>query len=206
MSENEEMCELLIEYFLSVFTIENTADELPEVKYLFNKDKSHMLSNILLSQDIMSTKLSKLRVSKAFGVEGIVPILLTEISDLLSIPLLHTYKKIGRVPIDWSKANVSVRTPAILHVHCTTGGTHPVVWSNGLALNPAKSEAVQFSVGRGRSHTDGVTAVDVFNAEIKPAATINILDQHLSFNQQVDGVCKSCYCRIQAKRRVRLSL
>ena len=42
---------------------------------LFNEDISHMLSNKGLIQDIISNKLSKLKVNinKAPGVDGIVP-------------------------------------------------------------------------------------------------------------------------------------
>ena len=50
VSEKEEMCNLLDEYFGSVFTSENSLNELPEVKCFFNQDKSHMLSNIVLTQ------------------------------------------------------------------------------------------------------------------------------------------------------------
>jgi len=62
---------------------------------------------------------------------------------------------------------------------------------NGLALNAAKSDAVQFSMGRCRSRTDRIAAVDIFHIDIEPAAaTIKslgvILDQNLSFNKQVD--------------------
>jgi len=47
VSEKEEMCNcnLLNEYFGSVFTSENSVNELPEVKCFFNEDKSHMLSD-----------------------------------------------------------------------------------------------------------------------------------------------------------------
>jgi Reverse transcriptase (RNA-dependent DNA polymerase) len=87
---------------------------------------------------------------------------------------------------------------------------HEWLLHNGLALNPAKPEAVQFSIGRGRARTHSITAVDVWNTPIQPAATIKSLgvtfDQNLSFSQQVDGVWKSCYFHIRALRHVRDSL
>jgi len=67
VSEKEEMCNLLNEYFGSVFTSENSVNELPEVKCLFNEDKSHMLSDIVLTRDIISNKLSKLKINKVQG-------------------------------------------------------------------------------------------------------------------------------------------
>ena len=110
VSEKEEMCNLLNDYFGSVFTAENSLNELPEVKCFFNQDKSHMLNNIVLTQEIISNKLSKLKVNKAPGVDGIVPRLLVENADILSLPLLYVYKKSmdsGSVPKDWKKTNVT---------------------------------------------------------------------------------------------------
>jgi endonuclease/exonuclease/phosphatase family metal-dependent hydrolase len=110
VSEKEKMCNLLNEYFGSVFTTENSVNELPEVKCFFNEDKSHMLSNIVLTRDIISIKLSKLKVNKAPGIDGIVPRLLVETADILNLPLLYVYQKSmesGRVPDDWKKANVT---------------------------------------------------------------------------------------------------
>ena len=52
------------------------AKKLLEVKCLLNEDKSHMLSNIELTRDIISNKLSKLKVNRATEVDGIVSRLL----------------------------------------------------------------------------------------------------------------------------------
>ena len=80
---------------------------------------------------------------------------------------------------------------------------------NGLSLNPTKSDAIQFSTGRKRNAVD-VPAVSVSGVAIQPSATINslgvVLDRHLSFDQQVDSVCKACYFHIRALRHVRESL
>jgi len=110
VSEKEEMCNLLNEYFGSVFTSENSVNELPEVKCLFNEDKSHMLRDIEITKDSISNKLSKFKANKAPGVDGIVPRLLVENADILNLPLLYMYKKSiesGREPNDWKKANVT---------------------------------------------------------------------------------------------------
>jgi len=58
------------------FTSENSVNELLEVKCFFNEDKSLMLRDIVLTKDIISNKLSALRINKAPGVDGIVPRLL----------------------------------------------------------------------------------------------------------------------------------
>jgi hypothetical protein len=69
-----------------------------------------MLSKIELTQDIIASKLSKLKINKAPGVDGIVPGFLVENAEVLSIPLLCIYRKSlmsGIVPSDWKKANVT---------------------------------------------------------------------------------------------------
>lgn len=121
--------------------------------------------------------------------------------------LYHQYADDTQLYISMSRTDSDVQLETL--ERCVSE-VHKWLLHNGLALNPTKSDAIQFSVGRGRARTDGVTAVDVSDAEIKPAATIKslgvVLDQHLSFNQQVDGVCKSCYFHIRALRHVRDSL
>jgi len=47
------------------------------------------MNNIEISQDIISSKLSKLKINKAPGVDGLVPRILAENADILSIPLLY---------------------------------------------------------------------------------------------------------------------
>ena len=110
VSDNEVMCEILNDYFGSVFTSENDDNEWPEVRNMFVKDKNHMLRNIEITPDIISSKLSKLKINKAPGVDGLVPRILVENADILSIPLLYIYRKSlenGIVPGDWKKANVT---------------------------------------------------------------------------------------------------
>ena len=112
VSDNEVMCEILNEYFGSVFTSEDDINALPEVKHIFDKDSNHMLSKIELTQDIIASKLSKLKINKAPGVDGIVPRFLVENAEILSIPSLCIYRqslKSGIVPSDWKKANVTAK-------------------------------------------------------------------------------------------------
>ena len=110
VSDNEVMCKILNEYFGSVFMSENVHNVLQEVKYMFDKDSNHMLKNIELTQDIIASKLSKLKVNKAPGIDRIVPRILIENADILSLPLLYNHKKSlesSIVPSDWKKANVT---------------------------------------------------------------------------------------------------
>jgi len=88
VSESCVMCEILNDYFGSVFTCEDLVNELPETKCKFSKDNDHMLCNIEITRDIVLKILNKLKSNKAPGVDGIVPRILVENSDVLSEPLL----------------------------------------------------------------------------------------------------------------------
>ena len=106
-----------------------------------------------------------------------------------------------------SKENVSVRLDTL--ERCIAA-VHEWLLLNGLALNPAKSDFVQFSPARCRSRVSDVAAVNVSSVAIHPSSTIKslgvTLDCHLSFDQQVNNVCKNCYFHIRALRHVRDSL
>jgi len=65
VSDNVVMCEILNSYFGSVFTSENVNNDLLEVRNMFVEDNNHMLNNIVITQDIISSKLSKVKINKA---------------------------------------------------------------------------------------------------------------------------------------------
>jgi len=90
VSNNEVMCEILNSYFGSVFTSENV-DDLPKVRNMFEEEKNHMLNNIEITQDIISSNLSKLKINRAPSVDRLVPRILVKNADILSIPLLYIY-------------------------------------------------------------------------------------------------------------------
>jgi len=81
---------------------------------------------------------------------------------------------------------------------------------NGLALNPSKTEAIQFSLGRGRSCVDDIQCINVSDVAIQPASTLKsigvVLDRRLSFDQQVSNVCTACYYHIRAQCHILDSL
>jgi hypothetical protein len=79
--DNSSMCELLNEYFGPVFTSENNI-ALPEVSCTFREDNNHVLSNIEIMQDIISSILWKLNINMAPGVDGLVPKMLVENYDI----------------------------------------------------------------------------------------------------------------------------
>jgi len=49
----------------------------------------------VLTRDIISNKLSKLKVNKAPGVDGVVPRLLVENANILNLPLLYVQEVYG---------------------------------------------------------------------------------------------------------------
>jgi len=112
VSESGVICEILNNYFGSIFTSEDLVNELPETKCKFSTDRpnDHRLSNIEITRDIVLIKLNKLNSNKAPGEDEIVPRILVENLDVLSEPLLYIFKKsieCGRVPSYWKKANVT---------------------------------------------------------------------------------------------------
>jgi hypothetical protein len=91
-----------------------------------------------------------------------------------------------------------------------TAGVQQWLMHNGLLLNPTKSDAVQFTLGKGRSKVEEITTVCVSGVAIQPSKSVKslgvTLDKHLSFDEQVDNVCKSAYFHIRALRHIRESL
>ena len=80
---------------------------------------------------------------------------------------------------------------------------------NGLALNPCKSEAIQFRTAQTRSD-DCATVVNVAGENIVMSPSIKslgvVLDSQLSFDNNVAAVMKACYFHMCALRHIRSSL
>ena len=81
---------------------------------------------------------------------------------------------------------------------------------NGLLLNPTKSDAVQFTLGKGRSVIEEISTVRVSRVAIQLSKSVKSLGvtlyKHLSFDEQIDNVCKSAYFHIRALRHIRESM
>jgi hypothetical protein len=81
---------------------------------------------------------------------------------------------------------------------------------NGLCLNPAKSE-VMFMGTRSRvAEANRLESVSITGSSIKPADSIKnlgvYLDTNLSFDTQVNNICKTAQFHIRALRHIRQSL
>ena len=83
---------------------------------------------------------------------------------------------------------------------------------NGLLLNPTKSDAVQFTLDKGRSALEEISTICVSGVAIQTSKSVNslgvTLDKNLSFDERVDNACKSAYFHIglRALRLIRESL
>ena len=81
------MCNILHNFFSSVFICEDFTNVLPEVKQRYLGSLDGMLNDINIDREKVLNKLEKLQVNKAPGVNGIVPELLVKTSVSLSVPL-----------------------------------------------------------------------------------------------------------------------
>ena len=68
MSDDKQMGDLLNVFFASVSTNENTT-YLPSVKQCFHEDDNEKLGNFTITPDMVKSKLSKLKMNKAPGID-----------------------------------------------------------------------------------------------------------------------------------------
>ena len=89
------------------------------------------------------------------------------------------------------------------------------VWltANGLALNPSKSESIIFFNPHSKPQRDlanSLSCMTVAGTRVTVSASIKnlgvILDNRLSFDNQVSAVCKSCFFHLRALRKIRASI
>ena len=119
----------------------------------------------------------------------------------------HQYADDTQLYISISRDNADVNLATL--EQCTVK-VNEWLLHNGLALNPSKSDVIQFVANHGRSRVDNVAALSISGVALKPSETVKslgvVLDRRLSFDQHVNIVCRSCYFHIRALRHVRNSL
>ena len=107
VTSDEDMAEMLNEFFSSVFTDEDLTNvPTPEQKYHGN----FPLHNVEITVEKVKSKIDSLRMGAAPGPDGITPRLLRSISDSIAVPLATIFKRSldeGVVPEDWRLANVT---------------------------------------------------------------------------------------------------
>jgi hypothetical protein len=104
-----EMVKEFNSYFSSVFTSENTSF-IPESMQMFHGPEEVSLSDLDITKKMIRDKLTKIRLDKASGDDGISSRVINELQVELVEPLFIIFRKSlqsGEIPLDWRTANVS---------------------------------------------------------------------------------------------------
>ena len=102
------MAEELNMHFSSVFTREDTSSlPVPETK--FNGSEGERLGQLVVTPDVVASKINSMKENKSPGVDGISPKILKETVEQISLPLAHVFNmslQEGIVPLEWKEANI----------------------------------------------------------------------------------------------------
>ena len=102
---DEEKAEALNNQFSSVFTKEDTTDTQDA-----ELNNQHTLSTLTITEERIQKKLSKMRTDKSPGPDGVHPLILKNLADILSKPLAKIFNnsvQSGLVPTEWKQGVVT---------------------------------------------------------------------------------------------------
>ena len=108
VSDNEK-CNILNDYFQSVFTIEDTICDL-NIEMESKTDPSTELNNICISRDNIIKAINGMKENKTGGGDEIPSTLIIRLRDELTEPLYIIFNssfELNQVPDDWKSANVT---------------------------------------------------------------------------------------------------
>ena len=95
-------------HFSSVFTREDTCSlPVPETK--FNESEGERLGQLVVTPEVVASKINNMKENKSPGVDGISPKILKESVEQISTPLAHVFNmslQEGIVPLEWQEANI----------------------------------------------------------------------------------------------------
>ena len=95
-------------HFSSVFTREDTTSlSVPETQ--FNGSEGERLGQLVVTPDIVASKINNMKENKSPGVDGISPKILKETVEQISTPLVHVFNmslQEGIVPLEWKESNI----------------------------------------------------------------------------------------------------
>ena len=95
-------------HFSSVFTRENTSSlPVPETK--FNGSEGERLGQLVVTPDVVASKINSMKENKSPGVDGISPKILKETVEQISSPHAPVFNMSlleGIVPLEWKEANI----------------------------------------------------------------------------------------------------
>ena len=84
------MAEELNMHFSSVFTREDTSSlPVPETK--FNGSEGERLGQLVVTPDVVASKINNMKENKSPGVDGVSPKILKETVEQISTPLAHVF-------------------------------------------------------------------------------------------------------------------
>ena len=108
ITEGFLMAEELNMHFSSVFTREGTSSlPVPETK--FNGSEGEWLGQLVVTPEVVTSKINNMKENKSPGVDGISPTILKETVEQISTPLAHVFNmslQEGIVPLEWKEANI----------------------------------------------------------------------------------------------------
>ena len=108
ITEGILMAEELNMHFSSVFTREDTSSlPVPETK--FNGSEEERLGQLIVTPEVVASKISNMKENKSPGVDGLSPKILKETVEQISKPLAHVFNmslQEGIVPLEWKEANI----------------------------------------------------------------------------------------------------
>ena len=97
------MAEELNMHFSSVFTTEDTSSlPVPETK--FNGPEAEMLGQLVVTLEVVASKINNKKDNKLPVVDGISPKILKETEEQIIAPLAHVFNmslQEGIVPLEW---------------------------------------------------------------------------------------------------------
>ena len=91
-----------------MFTREDTRS-LPEPETKFNGSEGERLGQLVVTPEIVASKINNMKENKSPGVDGISPKILKETVEQISTPLAHVFNMLQRegiVPLEWKEANI----------------------------------------------------------------------------------------------------
>ena len=110
VEEEEQMCEILNKYFSSVFTLERP-EGLMELKNRLNQKKvASNLNKVLITEEVVYTKLCSLKSIKAHEDDGMGSLMLKKLANELKGVLTIIYNRSlseSKIPNDWKIANIT---------------------------------------------------------------------------------------------------
>ena len=102
------MAEELNVHFSSVFTRKYTSS-LPVPETTFNGSEGERLGQLIITPEVVASKINNMKENKSPGVDGISPKTLKETVEQMSTPLAHVFNmslQEGIVPLEWNESNI----------------------------------------------------------------------------------------------------